>query len=74
MNYYPPSDIWPWLSQMLFHVPLALLGFWWLWREGVVKPTSTMNTVLLVLVILVLVGFPVGEYYWHMVLPGNYPH
>ena len=74
MNYYPPSDIWPWLSQMLFHIPLTIFGFCLLWKEGVIKPKSGMQILLLVLLILIIVGFPTVEYYWHMIMPGQYPH
>lgn len=67
------EQVWPWLSQYIMHIPLAIVAFVLLWKEGVIKPNTKGNLLLLVLVAFIALFFPISQYYWHFILPKSFP-
>ncbi|MBR0597860.1 hypothetical protein [Sinanaerobacter chloroacetimidivorans] len=65
------EQIGPWLIEYAMHIPLAVIGFVLLCKEGVFKKPG--GKILFILVVFICLFFPISQAYWHFQFPVAFP-
>ena len=67
------EQVGPWLIEYVMHIPLAIIGFILLWKQGTFNLKNTGGKIMLALVLFMCLSFPIGQAYWHFAFPTAFP-